>query len=158
MIGQGKVDNDSLYPSGYTFFAHGSAMIFRRSILETLGNFPELFFLYYEEVDYSYKARLAGYKIFYNNKAVIYHRVSYSTGEVSTLKTYYMTRNRIMFMERNFSRIQFLIFIFFFTFLTIPKNTFKYLFISRTDLLSSFYKAIWWNIKTPKERKIKQTK
>jgi len=154
VIGQGKIDNDELFGSGYTFFAHGSAMIIKREFFETSGGFPEIFFLYYEEMDYSVRIRKLGYKIFYNNKAVIYHRVSYSTGEDSSLKKYYMTRNRIMFMQRNSNAFQFFVFIIFFSLFTVPKNTIKYLLKVRLDLLAAFYKAIKWNLVTSRRLKL----
>ena len=154
ILGQGQVDNDGRFKSGFTFYAHGAAMIVKRELIEFAGGFPDIFFLYYEELDYSYRVRKLGYNIFFNNKAVIYHRVSYSVGEDSPLKTYYMTRNRIMFMQRHFSSVRFLIFSLFFIFFTIPKNTCKYLANRRIDLLKSFYLAIKWNILTPRRVKL----
>ncbi len=154
VIGQGKNDDSKLYKSDFTYFAHGAAMIVRKSIVEKVGVFPEIFFLYYEELDYSYRIRKAGFKIYFNSKAVIYHRVSYSIGEDSPLKTYFMARNRIMFMHRNFTRIRFFIFILFFVIFTVPKNSFNYIITGRRDLLNSFYKAIWWNLKTPSKVKL----
>lgn len=153
IIGQGENDNKELYKSDYTHFAHGAAMIIRKSLIESVGVFPEIFFLYYEELDYSIRIRRAGYKIYFNSKAVIYHRVSHTVGEDSPLKVYYMTRNRIMFMQRNFSKIQFTIFLLFFIIFTVPKNSFKYLTSGRKDLLTSFYKAIYWNLRS--SRKVK---
>jgi GT2 family glycosyltransferase len=154
VIGRGKNNNSELFKSGFTYFAHGAAMIIRKSLVEKVGVFPEIFFLYYEELDYSYRVRKAGYKIYFNSKAVIYHRVSHTVGEDSPLKTYYMTRNRIMFMQRNFSWFRFVIFILFFIFFTIPKNFFNYIISGRKDLFSSFYKAILWNLKTPRKVKL----
>jgi GT2 family glycosyltransferase len=148
VIGQGQADNDSLFPSGVTFFAHGAAMIIRKNLLKKIGGFPDVYFLYYEELDYSIRLRRAGYKIYYNNNAVIYHRVSHSVGEESPLKVYYMTRNRILFMRRNFPGIKYYIFVLFFTFFTVPKNTLKYAFRLQFQSLVSFYRAIAWNINT----------
>lgn len=154
IIGQGKKDNSELFKSDFTYFAHGAAMIIRKSLMDKVGVFSEIFFLYYEELDYSYRIRKAGFKIYFNSKAVIYHRVSHSIGDDSSLKTYYMTRNRIMFMQRNYSRFRFTIFVLFFIFFTIPKNSINYLLSGRKDLLSSFYKAIKWNLKTPRKIKL----
>ncbi len=154
VIGQGETDNDELFKSGLTCFAHGAAMIIRKNLLKKIGGFPEVYFLYYEEVDYSIRLRRAGYKIYYNNKAVIYHRVSYSVGEDSPLKVYYMTRNRILFMRRNFPGFRYLVFVLFFTFFSIPKSTVKYLFRFQFQSLASFYRAIVWNIMTSGRTKL----
>ena len=154
IVGQGENDNNELFKSDFTYFAHGAAMIIRKCLVEKVGIFPEVFFLYYEELDYSYRTRKTGFKIYFNSKAVIYHRVSYSVGEDSPLKVYYMTRNRIMFMQRNYTGIRFIIFILFFILFTIPKNSLNYIISGRKDLLSSFYKAILWNLKTPRKIKL----
>ena len=68
VIGQGKNDSDKLFKSDFTYFAHGAAMIVRKSIVEKVGVFPEIFFLYYEELDYSYRIRRLGYKIYFNQQ------------------------------------------------------------------------------------------
>ncbi len=153
IIGQGENDNAELFKSDYTYFAHGAAMIIRKSLIKDIGVFPEVFFLYYEELDYSIRIRNAGYKIYFNSKAVIYHRVSHTVGEDSSLKVYYMTRNRIMFMQRNFSSTRFTIFLLFFILFTVPKSSIKYILSGRKDLLISFFKAIYWNLVSP--RKVK---
>ena len=154
VIGQGQIDDDEIYKSGLTYFAHGAAMIIRKNLLKKIGGFPDVYFLYYEELDYSIRLRRAGYKIYYNNKAVIYHRVSYSVGEESPLKIYYMTRNRILFMRRNFPVLKYFVFVLFFTFFSLPKNTFKYFSRFQLNSLTAFYKAIIWNVVTPGRTKL----
>jgi GT2 family glycosyltransferase len=154
VIGQGQPDNNELYKSGLTYFAHGAAMIIRKNLIKKIGGFPESYFLYYEELDYSFRLRKLGYKIYYNCKAVVYHRVSYSVGEDSPLKIYYMTRNRILFMRRNFSALNYFVFVLFFTFFSVPKHTFKYLSRFHMKSLTAFFRAIIWNVVTPVKIKL----
>ena len=62
---------------------------------------PECYFLYYEELDWSMMIRRAGYEIWYEPSCTIFHKESQTTGQQSPLKTYYITRNRLLFAQRN---------------------------------------------------------
>ena len=76
-------------------------MLVRREAIEKAGSMPEIYFLYYEELDWSVQIRRTGYMLEYHPAATIYHRESSSTGQDSPLKVYYMTRNRLLFARRN---------------------------------------------------------
>jgi len=86
---------DALFPSG-------SAALYRRSMLEQTGTFDESFFLYCEDVDLGLRARWAGWECRYVNDAVVEHRYSHSAGRASTLKAYYVERNRLCTAIKNF--------------------------------------------------------
>jgi GT2 family glycosyltransferase len=77
-IGDKAVDNGQFDNSHYTNGAHGCAMMVKREVVDKTGMFPELFFLYYEEWDWSTRILRAGYHIYYQAKAVIYHKESVS--------------------------------------------------------------------------------
>ena len=64
---------------------------------------PECYFLYYEELDWSMMIRRAGYDIWYDPSCTIYHKESQATGQNSPLRTYYLTRNRLLFVRRNYT-------------------------------------------------------
>ena len=105
---------------------------------------PEQYFLYYEEFDWSEQVKRKGYKIYYQPGALIYHKESMTTGKSSPLKTFYLTRNRILFMRRNASWSAFLVFVSYFVCFTIPKNSVSYLVKGQRDHLRSFWKGILW--------------
>ena len=86
-----------------TPYAHGAAMMVKREAIERAGLMPECFFLYYEELDWSMMITRAGYDIWYEPACTIYHKESQATGQCSPLKTYYLTRNRLLFARRNIS-------------------------------------------------------
>ena len=66
-----------------------------------MGLLSDDYFLYYEDTDYCMKVRNKGYKIVYEPTAVLYHKVSASTGgEISPGYIYYNTRNRLIFNKR----------------------------------------------------------
>jgi len=83
-------------------FPSGSAALYRRSMLEAIGGFDERFFLYCEDTDLGLRARWAGWKCLYVPEAVVEHRYSHSAGRASPLKAYYVERNRLFVLAKNF--------------------------------------------------------
>jgi GT2 family glycosyltransferase len=142
MIGSKEKDEGQYDVLRQTHYAHGGAMLVPKEVVEKVGRMHEPFFLYYEELDWSARMRKMGYKIYYQPASLIYHKESMTTGKESPLKTYYLTRNRILFMRRNAPWPAFLVFAGFFIFLTIPKNTFTYLVKRRRTHLGSFWKGV----------------
>jgi GT2 family glycosyltransferase len=125
-------------------------MLVKKEVVEKVGMLPDLFFIYYEELDWSAHIRRAGYKIFYQPEALIFHKESITMGKESAIKAYYHNRNRILFMRRNTSGFHFLLFSLFFTFFIAPKNVLTYLFKGQTTHLRNFFKGLIWNITTQK--------
>lgn len=132
--------------AGETGFIHGAAMMVRKAAIEKAGLMAEHFFLYYEEMDWCDRIRQAGYKIWVEPNAVIYHKESISVGKKSALKEFFMNRNRILYIRRNAPLAARLVFYCHFGLLVAPRNVLNYLKEGRTDLLTQFIKAIWWNI------------
>lgn len=101
LIGFGDSDDgshDTPRPSPY---AHGAAMLVRRAAIEKAGEMPESYFLYYEELDWSERIREAGFGIVYDPRATVFHKESATTGQQSPLRSYYLTRNRLLYARRN---------------------------------------------------------
>jgi hypothetical protein len=67
-----------------------------------------------------------------------------TTGKESPLKTFYLTRNRILFMRRNAPLPALVLFSLYFVICTVPKNTFMYLVKRQGTHLRSFWKGILW--------------
>jgi len=85
-----------------TLFPSGSAALYRRTMLEELGGFDDGFFLYCEDTDLGLRARWAGWKCLYVPAAVVEHHYSHSAGQASGLKAYYVERNRLFVLAKNF--------------------------------------------------------
>jgi GT2 family glycosyltransferase len=83
-------------------FPSGSAALYRRTMLEQIGLFDESFFLYCEDTDLGLRARWAGWECRYVPGAVVEHRYSHSAGRASALKAYYVERNRLYTVLKNF--------------------------------------------------------
>jgi GT2 family glycosyltransferase len=86
---------DALFPSG-------SAALYRRKMLDETGGFDGDFFLYCEDTDLGLRARWVGWKCVYVPEAVVEHRYSASAGRASALKAYYVERNRLYTVIKNF--------------------------------------------------------
>ncbi|HLZ90026.1 MAG TPA: glycosyltransferase family 2 protein [Puia sp.] len=144
MIGCREKDHGQYDEMKETHYAHGGAMMVPRRVIDEVGVMPEEFFLYYEEFDWSEQIKRHGFKVYYQPKSLIYHKESMTTGKSSPLKTFYLTRNRILFMRRNTPPLAFSLFALYFVFFTIPKNTLSYLVRGQKEHLTSFWKGILW--------------
>ena len=100
-IGFGEKEQGQYNAPHPTPYAHGAAMMVKRETIEKAGMIPENYFLYYEELDWSAMIRRAGYEIWYEPAFTIFHKESQATGQHSPLRTYYITRNRLVFVSRN---------------------------------------------------------
>ncbi|HMI64823.1 MAG TPA: glycosyltransferase family 2 protein [Cyclobacteriaceae bacterium] len=130
-----------------TDLGHGAALIIPKKVADLVGPMPELYFLYYEEHDWCEQVKRLGYSMYYIGESHILHKESISTGGgESPLKVYYLTRNRLLFMRRNFSGLPFLLGLLFFIFLSTPKALVTYLVKGKPQLMKSFLSGIWWNV------------
>jgi GT2 family glycosyltransferase len=147
-IGQFEVDNGQYDNyTGATGYIHGAAMMVRRQAIDAAGLMPENFFLYYEEMDWNDHIKRAGYEIWVQPKALIYHKESVSVGRVSGLKEYFMNRNRILFIRRNApSALAIMVFYIYFVGVVTPRNIINYLRKGYKGFTSLLLKAIWWNL------------
>ncbi|MBI3138208.1 MAG: glycosyltransferase family 2 protein [Sphingobacteriales bacterium] len=145
MIGCGEEDRGQYNEIKVTNYAHGGGMMVPRKVIEEVGGLPEEFFIYYEEFDWCEQIKRKGYKVYYQPESLIYHKESMTTGKASPFKTFYHTKNRILFMKRNMSFFSYCVFLLYFTFLTIPKNTLSFIFKSQKAHLRSFWKGIMWH-------------
>ena len=88
MIGLGQEDGPAFNSPRQLDYATGCAMLIRRGVFEEVGLLDPDFFMYQEDYAFSYSVRRAGFRIFYAPSAVMWHKVSKSTGEDSPEKWY----------------------------------------------------------------------
>lgn len=146
LIGYHRVDNGQFDKGGVTHSIHGAAMMVPMKIIKKVGMMAEVYFLYYEEHDWSFRIKKAGYKTVYQPASLVFHKESISTGKDSPLKIHYLARNRILYARRNFHGLQFLIIIIYLCLISIPKNSIMFLIKRRFDLFIAFWKAMFWNL------------
>lgn len=141
-IGFGEKDQGQHDTARPTPYAHGAAMMVKREAIEKVGLMPECYFLYYEELDWSMMFTRAGYSIYYEPACTIYHKESQSTGSCSPLKTYYLTRNRLIFSKRNIPMPQRLLTYTYLISLVALRDICKYTFQRRADLSKAVLRGI----------------
>lgn len=145
-IGQFEPDKGQYATLRETPFAHGAAMFTSRAVLDKVGLMAEDYFLYYEELDWSARIRKAGYRILVEPNARVVHKESVSVGKDSPLKTYFMTRNRMLYMRRHapwWSRIGFMAYWFA---VASPIHVFRYAVAGKRKHLEAFRKAMAWHL------------
>jgi GT2 family glycosyltransferase len=86
-------------------YACGCALFIKAEVIKKIGMLEQKFFLTWEETDFSYRARSAGFECLFIPTAIVWHKVSasFSGGVGGLLQQYFMSRNRLLWMERNLS-------------------------------------------------------
>ena len=124
-----------LYESEVSF-ATGCLMLIRSEVITKVGELPEEYFMYYEDVDYCANIQENGYKIYFNPKSIIYHKISATSGESeSPFAITWNTRNRVNFINKyryKISNINYIKLILFFYITRIIKFI-KYILKGRLD-------------------------
>lgn len=99
--GHGARCEDFLTPCE-VLFPSGSAALYRREMLEQAGYFDDDFFLYCEDSDLGLRGRWAGWRCLYVPQARVRHGYSRTAGRASAQKAYYVERNRLRLVTKNF--------------------------------------------------------
>ena len=141
-IGFGEDDHGQYDIATPTPYAHGAAMLIKREAINEVGLMPECFFLYYEELDWSMMFTRAGYEIWYEPACTVYHKESQTTGQKSPLRTYYITRNRLLLVTRNYKGINKYLSYIYLIGLVATRDIIKYTFQGRFDLVKSVFRGI----------------
>lgn len=99
--GMNEIDNGQYDEGKKVTFATGCCMLIPIAVIEKIGLIPEEYFLYFEDTDYCVKMQQAGVEIYYDPNAMMYHKVSATTGgEESEGFVYYYSRNRLYFNKK----------------------------------------------------------
>lgn len=77
----------------------------KKEVIEKIGMYDDIFFISYEDADFSLRVKKAGYKIIYTPKAVCYHKIPFLDKETSKKRwlsrAYWAARNKIIFMRKH---------------------------------------------------------
>ena len=142
-IGFGEEDRGQYDIPHSTPYAHGAAMLIKREAIEKVGLMPECFFLYYEEIDWSMMFTRAGYEIWYDPSCTVYHKESQTTGQNSHLRTYYITRNRLLIVKRNYKGINKYLSYIYLIGIVAPRDIIKFTLHGRFDLVKAVYNGVF---------------
>lgn len=84
----------------------GAFYLVRRQLFEEIGGFDERFFVYLEDLDFSYRAHKAGWKTFYLAEAQAFHAGGGTSRQVKAKRLFYSLRSRIFYAFKHFSKWQ----------------------------------------------------
>jgi GT2 family glycosyltransferase len=84
----------------------GAFFLVRRELFEALQGFDERFFVYFEEVDFSYRALLAGWHSIYLAEAQAFHAGGGTSRQIKAKRLFYSLRSRLLYGLKHFSRLQ----------------------------------------------------
>ena len=150
-------DTDKFNNQFFTFSPKGACFFIRKKVLKEVGLFDDRFYCYFEESDLAWRIWLAGYKIIYEPKSVIYHVVAGTMKkQTSANRDYYAVRNRLNSILSNLS-IPFLFFVLPLHLGTIFIFLLFYFLRLRMSNFFAILRALMWNFfqirRTLKKRK-----
>lgn len=158
------------YPSSTVtdkvFYVDGAALFIRKNVFEEVDGFDKRYFLFYEDVDLSWKLQLYGYKIVTVPKAIIYHVSggTYVGGAIknrnyitSVRRRYLGEKNNICNLLKNYSFLTLLIIIPFYLLINICEISI-FLITGNQKVINAYLEAWIWNIKNLKTTLILRNK
>jgi GT2 family glycosyltransferase len=83
------------------FGACGASLLLRRAMLDDVGVFDEALFMYYEDLDLAWRARLRGWRFVYEPRAEVWHVHSATAGSRSPFFHFHDERNRVLVNVKN---------------------------------------------------------
>jgi GT2 family glycosyltransferase len=106
-----EVDKGQYQARKAVSYAPSCFMLIRSEVFQSIGLMDENYFVYFDDVDFVYRALTGGKTLFYIPESAIYHNCGHSTGGMSDFSVYHVYRNRIYFALKNlpFARRSFLI-------------------------------------------------
>ena len=135
-----------------TDLPNGAAMMIPMKLVKKNGLMSEIYFLYYEELDWAARFKKVGYEVHYVGTAEIYHKESVSTGKASPFKTYYLFRNRFLYIRRNYKGLKRLVASLFFVLISSITHIFKHILKNEKEHAMAIWKALIWNFSEPSHK------
>ena len=129
-LGLDEIDSGQYDKINEVDYLTGCCLLVKKEVIEKIGVLAEDYFLYYEDTDFSARAKSVGYKIIYVPKSKIYHKISRSTKPGSSNYIYYHVRNGLVMAKRNGSLLSKIVLYFYCVFLFL-KQIIKIIFLSQ---------------------------
>jgi GT2 family glycosyltransferase len=127
------------------FHSKCSAMMVRRRTLTEVGYFDPLYFTHYDDTDLCWRIWLKGYQVLYTPSAFVLHNVSYTAIELRLDQVYFLAKNCITTLAKNYSAKNLVKYLPGFLALEVTRSI---LYFAKRDRRSiSLVKAILWNLR-----------
>lgn len=140
LIASGEVDDGKTWEMMQELdYVCGAGFMVSKELVQTIGLFEPKFFLYWEDADFCYRAKRADFSVMTCPQAKLWHKVSssFTGGKVHT--SYFIWRNRLLWVERNLPRKEKLRFIFSVIFHILKTYKLKIIKSSQLVLLRFLY-------------------
>lgn len=99
--GRGQLDKGQFDDDLVIFGGSGGSSLYSIKMLKKIGLFDEDFFAYFEDVDISFRAQLAGWTAKYSPKAITYHKISATSSRIPGFTTYQTAKNFPVLFVKN---------------------------------------------------------
>lgn len=139
------------YTTSQTASLHGAAMMIRRNVLQRVGPMTEIFFLFYEEFDWSARIQQAGYQIWFEPSATVYHKEGMTAKCGSSLREFYLSRARVLYARRNMKGMDKFWSCIYLCSLATTKKTLMYLLRGKLSLAIAVVRGSFCGLTAPKE-------
>ena len=143
IIGTGEVDEGQYDEAKQTPYVHGAAMMGKKEVIDRVGLMTDVYFLFYEELDWSVQFRKSGYDLWYEPAATVYHKECMTAKRGSPLRLYYMTRARLLFARLNIEGVNKWLSCLYLSTFPLCKNSLYYLLRCEWGHLSVLWKGSW---------------
>ncbi len=120
----------------------GAFFLVKRETFDRLGGFDERFFMYYEDVDFSYRAHLVGWKTLYLAEISVQHEGGGTTEQIKGRRLFYSLRSRVLYTGKHFGRMRAVVLIIGILILEFPARFFRALLHVSLNELSAVIKAL----------------
>jgi len=127
----------------------GAFFLVRGELFRNLKGFDERFFVYFEEVDFSLRAKRLGYSSYLLTEASAYHKGGGCSGSTKVTRLFYSLRSRLQYGDKHFSSVDKLALFVITIFLEFGSRTFAALLTRRSSQLKetiSGYRKLFENL------------
>jgi len=101
-VGYMEIDRGQYDSRSSVDYINGCNMLVRKECLEDVGALDEAYFLYFEETDLAVRAKRAGWEVVFIPAPGVWHKIEEGAGWVSEATSYYLTRNHLYFVWKNY--------------------------------------------------------
>jgi GT2 family glycosyltransferase len=150
LIGYGEKDLGQHDTIVETNFGHKVALMVFTEVVKKVGLLPDIYYLYYDEMDWAERIKEAGFRIFYYPKSEVYYKKLDLPSLPIAEMEYYKNRNHILFTRRNYRGINKFIALFYLYNLEMPKLFLERLISGKFAVALAIIRGVWWNILTIK--------
>lgn len=131
----------------YVYTVKGASMLMRADLVKKIGLFDDDYFIYFEETDFCHRVWLAGYKITYEPKSIIYHKIGGTSNSLdNSFVQYHSFKNRICTYLKNLSGWE-MIKMLPLHLLLCEFAAVGFIFRKKPKHFLTLNQAIWWNVK-----------